>query len=177
MAGLCEADALDLSGKSVIFGAFSADHELLGTVRLTASEDMPGLLPETVSADDIPGDTFTFVDRFAVARGADRLTAVLLMKAIYRWSRMRKSDCLVALATASLAGHYARFGSLRKLGAGAPINVASDLLEPVYFLGCELATLTSKVAQHAPDIAAFYESPLGPVSLVSAAPVVEVAHV
>lgn len=157
-AALQQVDRLDLSLASTVLGAIDKDTgRVLGTVRLTLNRDVPDVLPAVVPASPLTRGVFTFIDRFAVRPGADRLVGPALMKALWLWSKQEKSQALVALAQRLLVAHYSRWGGLEPQGDGEPIQVPDDLREPVYFVGQSMSRIFAQAAKNNPAFAAFLE--------------------
>jgi hypothetical protein len=126
-----------------------------GTVRLTSSKAFPDVLPGFVPHSTVTDVPFTFVDRFAVRPGVDQQVGAALMKALWLWAGLAKTESLVALAQRILVKHYAKWGGLRLLGNGEPLEVPEHLKEPVYFVGARLSEAHAQVLQVNPAFEQF----------------------
>jgi len=148
---LAEPDTVDGNPCAITFVAVcKATDEVLGTIRLACSLDVPDLLPLETPSDPCTEGSFSFADRFAVRRRVPACVTHALLKTVWLWALSRDTRWIVALAGAPLARHYQRWGGLSVRAGGQSFIVAKDLAEPVFLVAARLAEAQDYLATHNP---------------------------
>lgn len=168
---LLSPDVQDLSTFSTVFVAVSkTDKRVVGTIRITSSRDVQGLLPAEVPSDVCSQGAFAFIDRFATAPKVSVEVAAALMKSVWLWSQGRDARWMVALANAALARRYRRWGGLDVRAGGQPVFIPEDLTEPIYLVGAEVTTALTQMERRNPQFSAFLKTVHPDINVAGPAP-------
>jgi N-acyl-L-homoserine lactone synthetase len=168
---LAEPDSVDNHPASTTFVAVcKSTGEVLGTIRIACSVDVDGLLPPETPHDPCIEGPFSFVDRFAVQRGAATAVSLALLKSAWLWSLGRDARWIVALAGAPLARHYKRWAGLTVRAGGKSFIVEKDLAEPVFMVAGRVAEAQTHLIDHNPGFVNSFLSKVHPdINVMSAA--------
>ena len=144
-------DGIDANPHATTFvAACKATGEVLGTIRIACNADIDGLLLPKPPGDPCTAGTFSFVDRFAVKRGAPAVVSFALLKTAWLWTLGCDARWIVALASPALARHYQRWAGLTIRAGGQSFIVAQDLARPVFLVAARVAESQNHLIVHNP---------------------------
>lgn len=129
---------------------------VLGTLRLNCSRRVPGSLPRGFPLQELRGESWTYVDRFALQGSGDPTVALALMKAAWHWAAHNRSTWVLAAALPPLARRYRQIALRPLVGGEAGLALPELHAEPYQVLGERVWAIPDLIRALSPRLVPFF---------------------